>query len=104
MMDVSVILVIVFGVLIGGVYAGLQLSALRKNEQRQREQGAPSVTGIVPGSMTRVALLLMALVLVEVIVPAQYKTPQFHWALVISVGLAYGVPFGIRIKDMIARK
>jgi hypothetical protein len=102
-MDFSVALGVVLGVLIGGAYAALQLSALHKNEQRQ-QQGEPiRVGGMVPGSMTRVALLLMALVLVQVLVPNDQKTTKFYWSLTISLGLTYAVPFFWKLKDMMSR-
>ncbi len=90
--------------LIGGVYAALQLAALRKNELRQREtQTVPSVTGMLPGSMTRVAMLLIALVLVQVFVPNDHKTTKFYWCLTISLAVTYSVPFFWKLKDMMSR-
>jgi hypothetical protein len=103
-MDFSVALGVMVGMLIGGTYAWLQLSALRKNAQRQREQaGTPSVAGIVPGSLLRVGLLLASLVAVQVLVPAEYKTTRFYWSLTISLALTYGVPFFWKLKDMMSR-
>ena len=102
-MDFSAVLGVVLGVLIGGVYAALQLSALRKNEQRQKQGDPIRVGGMVPGSMTRVALLLVALVLVQVVVPNELKTTKFYWSLTISLGLTYSVPFFWKLKDMMSR-
>jgi len=95
--------VVVLGGGFGGVYAALQLSALHKNERRQ-QQGKPiRVGGMVPGSMMRVALLLIVLVLVQVLVPNEQKTTKFYWSLTISLGLTYAVPFFLKLKDMMWR-
>jgi L-asparagine transporter-like permease len=102
-MDSSTVLGVVLGVLIGGVYAVLQLSALRKNEQRQQQGEPVRIGGMVPGSMTRVALLLMALVLVQVLVPNDKKTTSFYWSLTISLAVTYSVPFFWKLKDMMSR-
>ena len=90
------------GVVIGGTYAWLQLAALRKNEQRQREAGAPSVIGMVPGSMLRVAMLLITLVLVQV------GNQKFQWNidlfwLTVSLAVAYSIPFFWRLKSLMSR-
>jgi drug/metabolite transporter (DMT)-like permease len=105
-MDYPASLGLLLGVIVGGTYAALQLAALRKNERRQQqEQQSPKVTAMLPGSMVRVALLLVALVLVQVFVPEEYKkNPRFYWCLAIGVVVAYSVPFFWRLKDMISRR
>jgi hypothetical protein len=103
-MDSSAVLGAVLGVFIGGVYAALQLSALRKNEQRQQQGEPVPVGGMVPGSMLRLALLLVALVLVQVLVPNERKTNKFYWSLTIGLAVTYSVPFFWKLKDMLSRK
>jgi hypothetical protein len=102
-MDSSQVLGVVLGVLIGGAYAALQLSALRKNELRQQQGEPVRIGGMVPGSMTRVVLLLVALVLVQVVVPAEKKTTNFYWSLTISLAVTYSVPFFWKLKGMMSR-
>jgi hypothetical protein len=58
---------------------------------------------MVPGSMMRVALLLMGLVLVQMVVPNELKTTRFYWSLTISLGLTYSVLFFWKLKYMISR-
>ena len=102
-MDSSVVLGVVLGVIIGGVYAGLQISALRRHEERLRREGqSPSVVGMVPGSMIRVALLLTSLVVVQV------ASQKFGWninlvALMVSLAVAYSIPFFWRLKQIASR-
>jgi hypothetical protein len=103
-MDSSAVLGAVLGVFIGGLYAALQLSALRKNEQQQ-QQGVPVRVGVmVPGSMLRVALLLIALVLVQVLVPNEQKTAKFYWSLTICLAVTYSVPFFWKLKQILRNK
>ena len=47
-MDDSAWLGLGIGIAIGGVYAWLQLSALRKNEQRQQQAGEVQLSAMVP--------------------------------------------------------
>jgi hypothetical protein len=102
-MDSSRVLGIVLGVLIGGSYALLQIRALRRHEERMKQSGqSPSVAGMVPGSMIRVALLLASLVLVQV------GCQQFGWNvsltwLMVSLVMAYSIPFFWRLKDIASR-
>ncbi len=92
------------GAVIGGLYAWLQLRALRRHELRQQQDGrSPSVAGMVPGSMTRVALLLMTLVLVQV------GNQKYGWGihliwLTFSLGIAYSIPFFWRLWLMYSKR
>jgi Na+/glutamate symporter len=104
-MDYPASLGLILGAIIGGAYAAWQLAALRKNERLQAQQpGAPKLSAMLPGSMTRVALLVVALVLVQVLVPAEHKTPKFYWCLTGAVVVTYSVPFFWRLKSLMARR
>jgi hypothetical protein len=89
--------------IIGGAYAWLQIRALRRHEQRMKQDGrSPSVAGMVPGSMLRVALLLMALVLVQVGSQKLGWNINLVW-LMVSLAVAYSIPFFWRLKDIASR-
>src|SRR5437899_12780256 len=101
-MDEAKLLGLLIGAVIGGLYAGWQLRALARHERIQREQGqAPKVTSMIPGSMTRVAMLLMALVLVQVF--DQEKRVDRIW-LMVSLAIAYSVPFFWRLWQMYSQR
>jgi hypothetical protein len=91
-MNYSVLLGVAFGTIIGGVFAWLQLQALRRNELLEKRQELPTLLKQIPGSGARVAFLLIALVLVQVFVPTADK-----WWLTGSLALSYGVPFLFRL-------
>ena len=99
-MDQDAWLGLLTGMIIGGVYAWWQLRALARNVRIQRERGeVPAVTSMLPGSMTRVAVLLMTLIVAQVVFPRA----NLKW-VAIGVGIAYGVPFLLRLKSMISQK
>jgi hypothetical protein len=52
----------------------------------------------VPGSMARVAFLLMALVAVQILFPSADK-----WWLSGALAVAYGIPFFWQLKDRISQ-
>jgi fatty acid desaturase len=88
------------GVVIGGLYAWWQLQTLARHEKTVRERGeTPKMRTMLPGSFVRVAVLLVVLVLVQVLVPGA----NLLW-LAIGVAVAYAVPFGWRLKQMIVGK
>jgi hypothetical protein len=102
-MDSSVLLGVVLGVLIGSAYALLQIRALRRHEDRLKSDGkSPSVAGMVPGSMLRVAMLLVALVLVQVGCQKLGWNVSLFW-LMVSLAVAYSIPFFWRLKDIASR-
>jgi len=92
-MNTSHYLGFVLGVMIGGAFAWLQLQALRRNEMLERREQLPTLLRQIPGSMSRCAFLLMALVLVQVVFP----TANLVW---MSGGFftAYTIPFLWRLR------
>ena len=87
-MNTSVVWGLILGLVIGGAFAWLQLQALRRNELLEKRQELPTLLKQIPGSGARVAFLLVALVLVQVLVPAANK-----WWLTGGLAAGYGVPF-----------
>jgi hypothetical protein len=100
-MDQSKWLGLLVGMVIGAGYAWLQLLALRRNELLQQQEKPRGVIAMLPGSMARVALLLLVLVLIQVL--DQKQMINRIW-LVIGLVVAYSVPFFWRLKQMMSRK
>lgn len=61
------------GALIGLGFGTLQYHALRKNEDRQARGELPSGWVLMPGAGTRVAYLLVALLLIQLICPLLFS-------------------------------
>jgi len=53
----------------------------------------------LPGSMTRVAVLLMVVVVAHMVFPQA----DLFW-VTIGVGVAYGVPFAVRLWRLVSEK
>jgi hypothetical protein len=96
-MNTSILLGIILGMTIGGAFAGLQLRAARRNETIGKQLPG-GILRQVPGSMTRVAFLLMTLVAVQVFFPGADK-----WWLSGALAVAYAIPFFWQLKDRISQ-
>ena len=94
---ISILLGIVLGMTIGASFAWLQLLAARRNEMLSKQLPI-GILRQVPGSMGRVALLLMALVAVQVLFPMANK-----WWLSGALAVAYAIPFSWQLKDRISQ-
>lgn len=75
------------GAAIGLLFAAIQQAALRRHEKRQEQGRFRNGWTLVPGSVTRVALLLVALVGVQIFYPALFTGPGKWW---VSAGVAGG--------------
>ena len=77
------------GAVIGLGFGWIQHLALQRNERRQQSGGLNSGWAVMPGSMRRVAYLLLALVIVQVFCPLLFVEGTQWW---VSAGLvaAYG--------------
>lgn len=78
---------LVLGGTIGLGFALMQTAAQRRHRRRQKSGGLKTGWTLVPGSMTRVAYLLVALVVVQVISPAMFAGSGSWW---VSAGVAVG--------------
>jgi hypothetical protein len=94
-MDISTILGLIVGATIGFAFAWLQLQALHRNELLERQLDVPRWMQQIPGSMGRVAFLLMTLVGAQVLFGSNADA---RW-MALGVALAYALPFAIRLKE-----
>jgi hypothetical protein len=77
------------GLIIGYAFGLLQDFASRRNQQRQEKGLLHSGWSLMPGSMTRVAMLLLALALVQVACPLLF-THFNQWMVSGGVVAGYG--------------
>jgi len=78
---------LVAGGLIGYAFGTIQQMALRRNEKRQQSGGLNNGWSVMPGSGRRVAYLLVALVLVQIICPLFFVNGSQWW---VSGGVVLG--------------
>ena len=99
-MDYSVWLGLLVGLAVDGAYAFWQLRALARHERILREQGqSPKIASMLPGSFTRIAILLIVLIGAQVVFPKANLL-----SVLVGVGVGYGVPFAWRLKTMYSKK
>ena len=79
----------IVGGLIGLAFGAIQNFALRRNEKRMKEGHLKSGWMVMPGSMTRVAFLMIALVLVQIGMPMLFDGLS-QWMVSAGLVLGYG--------------
>jgi hypothetical protein len=79
----------IVGALIGLAFGAVQRAARRKNERRQADGMTSNAWMSMPGSMSRVAFLMIALVLVQVGCPLFFED-NIQWMVSAGVVLGYG--------------
>ena len=84
---------LLLGIIIGGLFAWLQLQALRRNELLEKQEKLPKLLKQIPGSGGRCAILLLALVLAQVIFP----TANLLW-MTGGFLITYAIPFLLRLR------
>ncbi|HTB79756.1 MAG TPA: hypothetical protein VK717_02590 [Opitutaceae bacterium] len=78
---------VLVGVVIGLGFGLIQDAARRRHEKRQQEGKLVSGWSLMPGSGTRVAYLLIALIIIQIICPLLFSAGTQWW---VSGGLAAG--------------
>ena len=89
----SNVLGLLLGVVIGGLFAWLQLQALRRNELLEKQEKVPKLLRQIPGSGGRCAILLVALVLAQLIFPMA----NLLW-MTGGFVITYAIPFLLRLR------
>jgi hypothetical protein len=86
-------IILFFGLLVGGLigaaFGAVQNAASLRNEKKQEKGILRSGWAIMPGSMTRVAFLMIALVLVQIGIPMLF-TGEIQWIVSAGVVIGYG--------------
>ena len=88
---------IVLGGTIGLGFGLLQATAQRRYRKRQENGRLTTGWTLVPGSMSRIAFLLMALALVQVISPALF-TGAIQWWVSAGVVAGYGFLLFVQLR------
>jgi hypothetical protein len=100
-MDTLLLLVAaVAGGVIGYLFGIVQNIALRRNEQRQQSGELNTGWAVMPGSMSRVAYLLIVLVAIQVLCPLLFKDGAQWW---VSVGVVMGYGY-VLFRRLVQRK
>ncbi|MEY2467159.1 MAG: hypothetical protein QOD03_1680 [Verrucomicrobiota bacterium] len=87
---IAEITALIAGGIIGAGFGMVQDAARRHNEKRQAEGKINNIWSLMPGSGTRVAYLLIALVIIQLICPLLFKDGVQWW---VSGGLVGGYGF-----------
>ena len=84
-----VVLAIACGAAIGFCFGLIQNLALRRSERRQQSGDLNTAWAVMPGSMSRVAYLLIVLVAIQIFCPLLFKDGT-QWWVSAGVMLGYG--------------
>lgn len=90
---------LVAGVLIGVGFGLLQAAALRRNQRLEQSGQLKSGWAVMPGSMRRVAYLMIALALVQILCPMLFVNGTQWW---VSAGVVIG--YGVMLAQQLYNK
>src|SRR5437870_1772762 len=88
---------------IGWAFGLVQQFAAKRHAQMQATGKLNGAWSLMPGSMTRVAFLLVALALVQVICP-MFFTGNAQWVVSVGVVFGYGWTLYLAMRARIARR
>ena len=81
---------LVLGSVIGLAFGSIQNAALLRNKKLQQLGNLESGWSIMPGSMRRVAFLMMALAVVQIGCPLFFQNESNQWMVSAGVVMGYG--------------
>jgi hypothetical protein len=93
---------LVLGLMIGVGFGMVQDTARRRNEKRQQTGDLKTPWMVMPGSGVRVAYLLVALVVIQIVCPLLFRDGVQWW---VSGGVAggYGLMLFLRLRERMSR-
>jgi len=91
------------GAIIGAAFGLVQDAARRRNEKRQEIGELKSGWAVMPGSGVRVAYLLIALVLIQLVCPLLFRDGVQWWVSGGVVG-GHGLMLFSQLRERISRK
>ena len=100
MSTLVILLAVAAGGAIGYGFGLVQNFALRRNERKQKTGELNNGWAVMPGSMTRVAYLLVGLVLIQLVCPLLFKDGTQWW---VSAGLVLGYGYTLFRRLMLRR-
>jgi hypothetical protein len=100
MSTLLILLAVGAGAVIGYCFGLIQNLALRRNERKQQSGTLTNGWGVMPGSMTRVAYLLIVLVAIQFLCPLLFKEGTQWW---VSAGLVMGYGYTL-FRRLMQRK
>ena len=95
------LLAVLAGGIIGVSFGMLQTKAWRRNQQMEQSGKLNTGFGVMPGSMRRVAYLVVALALVQVVCPLLF-TNHCEWWVSAGVVGGYGAMLLIQLRRRLA--
>jgi hypothetical protein len=101
MSTLLVLLAVAAGGVIGYGFGIIQNLALRRNQRKQQSGDLNSGWAVMPGSMTRVAYLLILLVAIQFLCPLLFKDGTQWW---VSAGLVMGYGYTLFRRLMQRRR
>jgi len=91
------------GTIIGVSFGLIQGAARKRNEKRQQSGALTSGWAVMPGSGVRVAYLLIALVLIQMVCPLLFRDGVQWWVSGGVVG-GHGLMLFSQLRERISRK
>lgn len=95
-----ILVAVVAGGAVGYFFGLIQQFALRRNERRQQSGDLNNGWAVMPGSMTRVAYLLIVLVIIQIACPLLFKDGTQWW---VSAGVVMGYGY-VLFRKLVQRK
>ena len=92
------IVALLVGGIIGAAFGMVQNAARRRNEEKQTKGELTSGWAVMPGSGTRVAYFLVALLAIQFICPLLFRDGT-QWWVTGGVGIGYGVMLALQIRQ-----
>ena len=97
------IIALIVGGLIGAAFGMIQERARRRNEKRQDAGKFSNAWSAMPGSGMRVAGLVIALVLVQVLCPMLFsQNGQIKWWVSGGVAAGYGLMLALQLRQRLS--